>query len=110
MKNNVIKFTKPEITPEILALFRKGLAIIEVDGDLKWEDEGGQRGAFFDIEIALDRALGRTKPWHINPLATYYKPVGERLPERWREFNIACRLRDELEEALDKEDALVDRQ
>jgi hypothetical protein len=101
MKNKVLKFQKPEITPQILDLFRRVREIIEVDGNLTWEEEGGRRAEFFRIENELDESMGRTKPWQVSPLQTYDELAEGHTPEHAREFKRAEKLRQELEEALD---------
>jgi hypothetical protein len=49
-----------QITPEMIALFRKACDIEAAGDHERWENEGGRRREWHDTAVALHSALGRT--------------------------------------------------
>jgi len=67
---------KLKATPELVALFVKGVALREHSRE--WEDQGGKRREYLDTCRAMRAALGR-KPWEAQILDT----VGYDKPPSW---------------------------
>jgi hypothetical protein len=70
------------ITPEMVALFRRGIAIQREGLTEKWESEGGRRRQYLDVCIALHRLLGR-KVWSDDIIADH--PVSDEAGRAARE-------------------------
>jgi hypothetical protein len=54
---------KPTVTEEMLTLFRTGLEILEQGADQRWEEEGGRRGEYLDLDLRLNIVLLQ-QAWH----------------------------------------------
>jgi hypothetical protein len=65
------------ITPEMIAMFRRAVAIQAAGLDQIWEQDGGRRREFLDAESALDRLLD-LELFETNPLAARREE-----PPRW---------------------------
>jgi hypothetical protein len=50
------------LAPEVIDLFRRGIAIQKQGKHRTWESEGGRRDEYIDVCNALHRMLGR-RPW-----------------------------------------------
>ena len=52
---------KISLTPEMLALFARGCEIQSAGDDQRWEDDGGRRREYLDLDKRLNTLLQR--PW-----------------------------------------------
>lgn len=75
------------ITPEITALFERGLDIQSYgDDDEFWENDGGRRGEYFAIGNRMHELLG-LKAWHPWPLDVHGEPpADDQHPDYWRQM------------------------
>ena len=67
-KRRVPKDRNPKITPEAVALFKRGREIIEAGDQEFWEEDGGCRSEFLDITKRLDWVLLHIHPGDAGPL------------------------------------------
>jgi hypothetical protein len=68
VKRRISKARNPLITPEAVALFRRGLEIIKAGDEEFWEEDGGHRSEYLDITKRLDWVLLHIHPGDAGPL------------------------------------------
>jgi hypothetical protein len=57
-----------QITPAMVALWKRGQAILATKAEQKWEEEGGRRREFLDLAVELHELLDR-RPWEVGAAA-----------------------------------------
>jgi hypothetical protein len=54
-----------QITPAMVALWKRGQEILATKAEQKWEEEGGRRREFLDLAVELHELLDR-RPWEVD--------------------------------------------
>ena len=54
-----------QITPAMVALWKRGQEILATKAEQKWEEEGGRRREFLDLAVELHELLDR-RPWEFD--------------------------------------------
>lgn len=99
-KRTLLRRRPKPVMSEALELYRRGVEIIEQGADEAWEEEGGRRREFGEIDVALQDRLGR-RPWE---WTIFEVDDGDPPPHRQSQVDDwygAQRLRRQLQSALD---------
>src|SRR5438445_11156920 len=67
-KRRVSKMRSVTVTPEMIALFRRGREIIKAGNHEFWEEDGGHRSEYLDITKRLNWRLLNIPPSDATPL------------------------------------------
>jgi len=54
-----------QVTPAMVALWKRGQEILATKAEQKWEEEGGRRREFLDLAVELHELLDR-RPWDVD--------------------------------------------
>ena len=92
------RLRKPVITEEMVSLFRTGLEILEQGADQRWEEVGGRRGEYLDLDLRLNIVLLQ-QAWHAVSVLDHLPRYMERLASRG-DWPTSVRLRQALLEEL----------
>ena len=93
------RLRKPVITEEMVSLFRTGLEILEQGADQRWEEVGGRRGEYLDLDLRLNIVLLQ-QAWHAVSVLDHPMPrYMERLASG-RDWHVSVARRQALSEEL----------
>jgi hypothetical protein len=64
----ISRVLRSHITPEAIALFKRGMLLQFLDLDETWEEDGGRQREYHELCVALRIALGMKPLWEPCPL------------------------------------------
>jgi hypothetical protein len=91
--------TRLRLTEEMIDLYRRGCEIEDEGSDEAWEDEGGRRREYLDIQNELAILIGREKPWQLSVFHAWEDDIPTR-PDLYADWLIARDIRRALAEAV----------